>query len=128
MSLKKQFIKSQLKLKLVSNTPGQLKIKIGALPRLENTYKGFEGQVVTLLKLLEGVTDVQTVFDTGVITLTYDADRLTDRQVMQWINVFIDTAIDNMQFIASNWETNLPNVIARLTTILQEKAQRIQTN
>ncbi|MGL4798297.1 MAG: hypothetical protein ACRCWY_02705 [Cellulosilyticaceae bacterium] len=127
MSLKKQLIKNYLKMQLISNNPGQLAIRIGSLPKLEDKYKSFETNIVQLLKILPGIGDIQTDFNTGDIRIAYNQAALQPQQVIKWVNVVVDVAIDQMNFINKYWETNLDYVMETLTQILKQKAEDILT-
>lgn len=125
MSLKKQLIKNYLKMQLISNEPGRMKIRIGNLPKLDEKYETFESSVIELLKILPGITNIETAFGTGDMTINYNQALLTPKQVMRWINVVVDVAIDNMNFISTNWESNLPYVMNELRRVLEGKAKAI---
>ena len=123
MSLKKQLIKNYIKMQLLSNMPGELHIKIGNLPNLNKEYMEFVPYVYDALKLLEGVNDVQANFETGEVIILY-SQVLKPEQIIRWINILIDTAIDHMDFIAAKWEVDRDQVINTLNQALANKLQK----
>lgn len=128
MNFKKQFIKNYLKIKLVTNKPGVLQIRIGMLPKIGEQYKAFERNVIELMKILPGITDIKTQFDTGDITFVYDTAVLSDRQLMMWINTVVDVAIDSVQLISGYGESNPDYVMNQLRPVLEQKAKVILAN
>lgn len=127
MSLKKQLIKNYLKMQLISNDVGKLQIRIGNLPQLDEKYKMFQENVIQLIKILPGIGNIDTNFKTGDVVINYNPSMLQPQQVIKWINVVIDVAIDQMKFISTYWESDLPYVMRELTSILKKKAETILT-
>lgn len=117
MSLKKQLIKNYLKMQLLSSDPGVLKIRVNNLPKLNEDYLQFTPYVYEFLKLKVGVNDIQPDFISGVVTIYYDSS-IQPQEIIAWLNTVIDTAIDQMDYIAANWETNQAEVINTLKRIL----------
>lgn len=124
MSLKKQLIKNYIKMQLLSNLPGELHIKIANLSNLSKEYIEFAPYVYEAIKLLNGIHDVQVNFDSGEIIILY-AQSLQPQQVMRWINIVVDTAIDYMDFIAAKWENDRETVVATLNQALVNKLQKV---
>lgn len=125
MSLKKQLIKNYLKLQVITNNPGKLHIRIGNLSKVDEQYKAFQDKVIELIKLLDGIQAIIPVYQTGDITILYDATKLTGKQVLKWSDVIVDTAIEKMNFISTYWEKDLDYVMQEMTKLLEEKAKRI---
>lgn len=123
MSLKKMIIRNYLRVQLIKNEPGALYIRMPSLRRLENQFKMFENNVVSLIQLLPGINKIETQFDTGDITIYYDQEQLDARTVMRWINTVIDVGITQIDDIAANWEMDLEGVMKRLTFLLEQKIE-----
>lgn len=117
MSLKKQLIKNYLKMQLVSSDPGILKIKVNNLPKLNEDYLQFAPYIYEFLKLKQGINEIQPDFTSGVVTIYYDS-FMQPQEIITWINTVIDVAIDQMDYIAANWEINQAEVINTLKKIL----------
>ena len=104
MFFKNQFIKNYLKIQVVGQAPGLLEIQISNLSKLDKEYQGLEDEVKELIKLLPGIEDLQTDFNTGRIKIYFDQNKLMARRVLGWINYIIDVAIAHFDFIKNNWE------------------------
>lgn len=120
MSLKKQLIKNYLKMQLISSTPGELRIKVANLPKLNQEYLEFAPYVYEFIKLKEGLNEVKANFATGEITIYYDS-TMQPQEIITWINTIIDVAIEQMDMIADKWEKNKEEVINTLKRILVGK-------
>ena len=124
MSLKKQIIKNYIKMQLLSSEVGKLHLKMANLASLNKDYVEFAPYVYEAIKLLKGINDIQVNFNTGEIIVFY-SDTLKPEQIIRWMNVIIDTAIDYMDFIASKWNSDRPLVIQTLNQALTQKLQNI---
>lgn len=100
-----------------------MEIRIPNLKKLDNQYKAFENNVIALVKILPGITKVSTNFNTGDIEIFYNQDKLDAKTLMRWINTVIDVAIDSIDYIQANWETDLQGVMKKLAFVLQQKVQ-----
>lgn len=125
MSLKKQIIKNYIKMQLLNNEPGKLHLKMANLASLNKDYVEFAPYVYEAIKMLKGVDDIQVDFNTGEVIVLY-SDRLKPEQIIRWINVIIDTAIDYMDFIASNWNSDQNLVIEKINHTLTQKLQKMR--
>lgn len=125
MSLKKQIIKNYIKMQLLSNEPGKLHLKMANLASLSKDYVEFAPYVYDAIKMLKGVDDIEVDFNTGEVIVLY-SDRLKPEQIIRWINVIIDTAIDYMDFIASKWNSDQNLVIDKINQTLSQKLQKMR--
>ncbi|MGL4345254.1 MAG: hypothetical protein ACRCTE_08660 [Cellulosilyticaceae bacterium] len=119
--LKKQFIKSYINIKVVQNIPGALTLKISNLSKISDQYKGYDVQVFELIKMLPGINDIKVDFAGELATVYYDNNTVTPQKILKWLNVVIDTTIDQLDFINKNWETNMEYVIATMRELLDKK-------
>ena len=125
MSLKKQIIKNYIKMQLLSNEPGKLHLKMANLASLNKDYVEFAPYVYEAIKMLKGVDDIQVDFNTGEVIVLY-SDPLKPEQIIRWINVIIDTAIDYMDFIAAKWNSDKTLVIEKINQTLTQKLQKMR--
>lgn len=125
MSLKKQIIKNYIKMQLLSNEPGKLHLKMANLASLNKDYVEFAPYVYEAIKMLKGVDDIQVDFNTGEVIVLY-SDSLKPEQIIRWINVIIDTAIDYMDFIAAKWNSDKTLVIEKINQTLTQKLQKMR--
>lgn len=121
LGLKKQLIKSYINIKVVQNLPGALTLKIANLSKIGDQYKGYDLQVFELIKMLEGIADIKVDFGSELATIYYDQAKLSTQQILKWLNVVIDTTIDQMDLISKYWETNMDYVIQTMSSLLNKK-------
>lgn len=119
--LKKQLIKSYINIKVVQNLPGALTLKISNLSKIGEQYKGYDAQVFELIKMLDGIGEIKVDFNSELATIYYDQAKLTPQQILKWLNVVIDTTIDQLDLISKYWETNMPYVVQTMTDLLAKK-------
>lgn len=116
--LKKQFIKSFIKLEIVSNTPGELKLYIAQISQVEEPFKAYEHYGVTAVKLLLGIRDIKVNYDEATVTIKYNTDRLSAQQIYKWLETLIDITIENLDFIKKYGETDVEYVWNKMEPIL----------
>ncbi|MGL4736130.1 MAG: heavy-metal-associated domain-containing protein [Cellulosilyticaceae bacterium] len=121
LGLKKQLIKSYINIKVVQNLPGALTLKISNLSKIGDQYKGYDVQVFELIKMLEGISDIKVDFNSELATVYYDQTKLTPQQILKWLNVVIDTTIDQLDLISKYWETNTDYVVQTMSDLLNKK-------
>ncbi|WP_070000677.1 hypothetical protein [Cellulosilyticum sp. I15G10I2] len=121
--LKKQFIKSFIKLTIVENKPGVLKIHIAKLSELDKKYKVYDRYITEAFKLLKGIQSTYIDYMHSTIIINYSEESVTSQKIMRWIQIILDVAIDNLDFIEKHGETNTDYMLKRLEEILQRKLQ-----
>lgn len=121
LGLKKQFIKSMINIRVVQNLQGALTLKISNLSKIADQYKGYETEVFELIRLLPGISDIKVDFARELATVYYDDTKLKPQQILKWLNVVIDTTIDQLDFISQHWESNKDYVVDTMKTLLQKK-------
>ena len=109
LGIKKQFIKSMIKLEVVSNTPGKLQIYIAQLKKIEDEYKIYENYAENAIMLLNGIDNLQVDYPKGIATITYDPNVINAQQIYRWFQMMIDIGIDYYDEIKDYWEKN-PNI------------------
>ena len=97
--LKKQFIKSFLKLTILENKPGILKIQMAKLSGLDTKYRVYERYVARAIKLLGGIEDIDIVYETNSITVHYNEQAITAQKIYNWIQEILDVVLNNLEFI-----------------------------
>lgn len=121
LGLKKQFIKSMINIRVVQNLQGALTLKISNLSKIADQYKGYETEVFELIRLLPGISDIKVDFARELATVYYDDTKLKPQQILKWLNIVIDTTIDQLDFISQYWESNKDYVVDTMKTLLQKK-------
>lgn len=118
-------IKRFLNFKILRNVPGQLLIGFDNNVNIESEFRKYESLLVRGGKLLDGINDFQFDYSRNLIGISYDIKKLQAKQVLTWVQVIIDTLVDNLTFIQNNWQKNLNGVIRKVEYELKLKKQRI---
>ena len=109
LGIKKQFIKSRIKLEVVSNAPGKLQLFIAQIRKIDDEYKVYETYAKNALLLLNGVENLQIDYQKGIATITYDTKLVDSQKIFRWLQVLIDVGVDYYDVVKENWDKQ-PNV------------------
>lgn len=104
LGIKKQLIKSMIKLEIVSNTPGKLQIYAAQIKKVENEYKQYEYYAENALMLLKGVQSLDVDYQKGIATIKYDPNVVDVQKIYKWLQMMIDIGIDYYDELKQVWE------------------------
>lgn len=107
LGIKKQFIKSMIKLEIVGNTPGKLQLYIAQIKKVEEAYKIYETYAEKALQLLKGVEHLQVDYEKGIATIKYNPEQVSVRKVYRWLQVMIDIGLDYYDGLKEIWEKQI---------------------
>lgn len=121
MGIKEMMMKKFLNFKIVRNVPGQLVIRFDTNKNIESEFRKYETLVVRGGNLLDGIKDMQFDYSKNLIGVSYDIKKLEAKKVLAWVQIIIDTLIDNLKFIQNNWEYNSNEVIRKIEYELKKR-------
>lgn len=104
LGIKKQFIKSMIKLEIVSNTPGKLQVYVAQIKKVEDEYKQYEYYAENAMLLLKGVESLDVDYQKGVATIKYDVGIVEVQRIYKWLQMMIDIGIDYYDELKPMWE------------------------
>ena len=104
LGIKKQLIKSMIKLEVVGNAPGELQIYVAQIKKVEDEYKHYQIYAEQAIELLKGVQDLDTDYQKGVVTIKYDPKEVNAQQIYKWLQIIIDIGIDYYDDLKLIWE------------------------
>ena len=104
LGIKKQLIKSMIKLEVVGNAPGELQIYVAQIKKVEEEYKHYQIYAEHAIELLKGVQDLDTDYQKGVVTIKYDPNEVNAQQIYKWLQIIIDIGIDYYDDLKLIWE------------------------
>lgn len=104
LGIKKQLIKSMIKLEVVGNAPGELQIYVAQIKKVEDEYKHYQIYAEHAIELLKGVQDLDTDYQKGVVTIKYDPNEVNAQQIYKWLQIIIDIGIDYYDDLKLIWE------------------------
>lgn len=104
LGIKKQFIKSMIKLEIVGNTPGKLQIYVAQIKKVEDEYKQYEYYAENAIRLLRGVESLDVDYQKGVVTIKYNPEVVDVQKIYKWLQMMIDMGIDYYDELKPMWE------------------------
>ena len=104
LGIKKQFIKSMIKLEVVGNAPGKLQIYVAQIKKIEDEYKHYEYYGKNAISLLKGVQDLEVDYQKGIVTIKYDSTKVNAQQIYKWLQVIVDIGVDYYDELKAIWE------------------------
>lgn len=104
LGIKKQFIKSMIKLEIVGNTPGKLQIYVAQIKKVEDEYKQYEYYAENAIRLLKGVESLDVDYQKGIVTIKYDPEVVDVQKIYKWLQMMIDMGIDYYDELKPMWE------------------------
>lgn len=104
LGIKKQFIKSMIKLEIVGNTPGKLQIYVAQIKKVEDEYKQYEYYAENAIRLLRGVESLDVNYQKGVVTIKYNPEVVDVQKIYKWLQMMIDMGIDYYDELKPMWE------------------------
>lgn len=126
IGIKEMMIKRFLTFKIIRNIPGQLVIRFeNSSTNIQSEFKKYESLLVRGAKLLDGINELQFDYSRNLIGISYDIKKLEAKKVLSWVQIIIDTLVDNLSFIQNNWQGNLHGVVSKIEKELKFKKQRI---
>jgi len=124
-ALKKQWIKSVIKLTVIGNKPGVLKMHVAKLSELDKKFKVYDKYMIEGLKLLNGVLDIRIYYQENIIAVIYNEKIVAAQKIYKWMQVILDVALDNLEFIEQHDETKAETIIKKLEEVLKYKVQSL---
>lgn len=79
------------KIKVVHSIPGRVRLQIPGLKQVPKEYRHLEKDLLDLVTLLPGVTDLTLCFVTGRALLHYDGKLIGEQALVAWFNQVWDT-------------------------------------
>lgn len=120
-NIKKQVLKAFIKMSVLENLPGTLKIHIKDLNHVKKEIRMYDHYVIWAVKLLNGIEEVTIDYPKNAVTILYDKDEVKPQMIYKWIHVIIDVVIDNLDFIKKHSKSNILLVEEKLMKLLQNK-------
>lgn len=73
------------RIKVVHHLPGRLRLHIPLLERLAPEWGRYEAGLLDLIKLEEGLIDVELSIVSGRALIRYDHSRIDEEQILKWL-------------------------------------------
>lgn len=104
LGIKKQIIKNMIKLEVVKNDPGCLKIYVSQIKKADDEYKHYQIYAEKGIEMLKGITNLSVDYPNGVVTVNYDTKVVTANTIYKWLNKIVDLGVDYYDDLKPIWE------------------------
>lgn len=121
MGIKEILIKRYLSFKDISKDKNTLDLVFSKKISVDDKYKVYEYLLIKSLNILTGIKNVTVNYDSNTITVNYDNNVISKDKIVRWVNILIDTIVENLTFIEDTWESNEEIVIKKIEGILEKK-------
>ena len=107
--------------RVVHSLPGRLRVHFSALEKLSSRWHRYSASVAELVKLKQGIQNTNIQPETGNVLITYDADTLGEKDILNWLESIVKISLKNIRSYSSlsedNFESLLNRVKAQLMTL-----------
>lgn len=104
--------------RVVHNLPGRLRVHYSALQRLSSRWHRFSAPVAELVEIKQGIENTNIQVETGNVLITYDANTLGEKDILDWLESIIKISLKNIRSFSSMSEDNFESLLNRVKTQL----------
>ena len=112
------------KVKVVHSIPGRLRLQIPGLNNVPNEMKAYEHYVVDIIKLEEGIKEVNFSYITGKILLTYDPEKTNEKRIVSWLDLIWKKIIENERVYAKLSLDEIKNNLDKFYELLCKELEK----
>ena len=100
--------------RVVHHLPGRLRIHFQALERLSSRWHRFSVPVAELVKIKRGIQSTNIQPATGNVLITYDADALGEKDILDWLESIVRISLKNVRSYSSLSEDSFESLLNRV--------------
>ena len=89
------------KFNVVSDLPGRLRLKVNNYKKIPKEAQLYQNYAIEAVKKIEGINNVQFNFVIGTILIEYDVNKISSKEVVDWINQIKNLIAKNIDYINS---------------------------
>ena len=100
--------------RVVHSLPGRVRIHFPALEKLSAQWHRYSAPAEELIKIKRGIknTNIQPV--TGNVLITYDADRLAEKDIFKWLESMAKIILNDIEKYTSPSKNNFESLLNRI--------------
>jgi Heavy metal associated domain 2 len=118
MTLPKFILRMVLKPRVVHSLPGRLRVELPALRRIPEESAPLAEAVIGELWYPKAITSLKVTILTGNVLVVYDAEAMTEEDVLRIIQGMVNFTIANWDRFGSVPPDELPGILGRLRDAL----------
>ena len=104
--------------RVVHNLPGRLRVHYSALERLSSRWYRYSAPVAELVNIKPGIQNTNIQPATGKVLITYDADTLGEKDILDWLESIVKLSLKNIRSYSSLSEDKFESLLNRVKTQL----------
>ena len=104
--------------RVVHSLPGRLRVHFSAMERLSSRWHRYSEPVAELVEIKQGIENTNIQPETGNVLITYDADTLGDKDILDWLESIVKISLKNIRSFSSMSEDNFESLLNRVKTQL----------
>ncbi len=85
MNLKQSWLIIQMRPRVIHRLPGRIRVHIPALKKVDDRFQEIVSVLLKGFTLPEHFNQVKITYATGSILVTYKHDKISERQIMNWV-------------------------------------------
>lgn len=97
--IKKYIQKQMLKLEIISDLPGRLRLKSAHYKAIPKEALDYVEEIYYAIRMLEGIQSIQFNHTIGTLLIAYDVSKLSKRSILKWLDIITATGIEHAEFI-----------------------------
>ena len=125
IDIKTYIIKNFTKFKVVHSIPGRIRLKINNASKIPKEAAMYDKYVIEGIKILDGIDNIEFIYMTGSVLITYNPNKLSEKIVIKWINHVLNIVLENINFIQEFGEDNIDYVVSTLEKKLKETLSKV---
>lgn len=106
-----------VKIKVLHSIAGRLRISVPYLTKTPKEFRFLDAGVKNLIKLKDGIEDIDISYITGNVLITYDKEKLNEKIIIEWLEKIWKNVLD---LYSQNPNISLDD-IKKVEEILTEK-------
>jgi hypothetical protein len=107
--------------RVINRLPGRIRIHIPILEKLPNRWFIYSDQAIELVKMRNGIEDVEIRPISGSVIIRYDTGRIEEDEILAWLRTLVK------DFLSSEWPSNSINE-AEIRSRLSRVRDRLSRN
>ena len=111
------------RIKIVHQLPGRLRLHVPIMEGLSAKWKPYRSDLVAIIKLKEGLTDIEISAVTGRVLIMYEPDLIDASQILQWFQTLAGTIYE--AYVDDPIESNT-QIVPFLKTLHSQLQQKLE--
>ena len=100
--------------RVVHRLPGRVRIHFPALERLSSRWHRYSAPVAELIKIKQGIQNINIQPETGNVLITYTTDTLDEKDIFNWLESMVKIFLNNIRDDTSLSDDNFKSLLDRV--------------